>query len=221
MQDRIEPPVLLSRLLIFVFAGTVVVLATLFFTLQNMFPLNHPQVFFLTNKPENVSDVQIKKLTPDDKNLESYKQAFVMEYIRTRNEIENNKAVMRQRWGNVGGVVATWSEKKIYLDFLRTNLFRTIMSDSVNFNSVCSVDFITPPIKLNNEENRYRVKIRYYCTDSNGQTVEKFYTIRIGIRTEDNSKAGWQENLNNPLGIKVYQYDIEYDMGDPLNTLFK
>lgn len=221
MQERIEPPVLLSRLLIFVFAGTVAVLAAMFFTLQNMFPLNHPQVFFLTNQPDNIETIQIKDFTKDDQNLEAYKQAFITEYIRARNEIENNKAAMRQRWGNVGGVVATWSERDIYRAFQRTNMFRAVMNDRVDFNFVCPVEFITQPIRLNKTENSYQVKIRYYCTDSNGQTAEKFYTIRIGIKTQDNSKAGWQEKLNNPLGIKVYQYDIMDSMGDPLNTLFK
>ena len=221
MQERIEPPVLLSRLLIFVFAGAVVVLAAMFFTLQNMFPLNHPQVFFLTNKPDNISNVQVKELNQDDASIEAYKRTFITEYIRARNEIENNKAAMRQRWGSLGGVVATWSDRNVYKAFQKTNMFSNIMSDRMDFNFVCPVEFVNQPIKLNNEENRYRVNIRYYCTDNNGQVTEKFYTIRIGIRKEDNSKAGWQEKLNNPLGIKVYQYEIENNMGDPLNTLFK
>ncbi len=221
MQERIEPPVLLSRLLIFVFAGTVVVLAAMFFTLQNMFPLNRPQVFFMTDVPDTAKTIVIKEFTQDDGNIDAYKRAFITEYIRARNEIDNNKSVMRQRWGNLGGVVAAWSERDIYRAFQKTNMFINVMNDRIDFNFVCPVEFIGQPIKLNQAENRYQVKIRYYCTDSNGQTTEKFYTIRIGIKMEDNSKAGWQEKLNNPLGIKVYQYDIADGMGDPLNTLFR
>lgn len=53
MQDRVEPPILLSRLMVFVFAAMLVVLLVMVATLYNMFPLNRPQVFFLMTAPSN------------------------------------------------------------------------------------------------------------------------------------------------------------------------
>ena len=51
MADRIEPPILLSRLMTFVFAAALVVVVVLVVTLAKMFPLNRPQIFFLTTQP--------------------------------------------------------------------------------------------------------------------------------------------------------------------------
>ena len=48
MQKRVKPPVLVSRLMTFVLATSIVVLGALAFTLYKMFPLNSPQIFFLT-----------------------------------------------------------------------------------------------------------------------------------------------------------------------------
>lgn len=50
MPDRVEPPVLISRLMTFVFATALVVLGALGLTLWQLFPLNRPQVFFLTTQ---------------------------------------------------------------------------------------------------------------------------------------------------------------------------
>ena len=86
LQHRIEPPVLLSRLVIFVFAGMAVVLFVLFMTLGKMFPLNRPEIFFITTKPANSSSIQITDLPMDSENIDSYKMAFVMEYVRARIE---------------------------------------------------------------------------------------------------------------------------------------
>ena len=89
-------------------------MVALFFTLRDMFPLNRPQVFFLTTKPENTTAIQLNELPPDDANLDYYKQSFVMEYVRARNEIDSSVAVMREKWGNVNGVVSAWSEPRAF-----------------------------------------------------------------------------------------------------------
>ncbi len=218
MQNRIEPSILLSRLLIFVFAGTVVVLFVLFMTLGKIFPLNRPEVFFITTKPESASVVMVNELPPNNQNLEEYKQAFVMEYIRARNEIENNTSTMRQKWGAVDGVVAAWSDTNVYNAFRKTGLYNAIMRDYPEFEFKCTVNFRGRPLPLMN--NKYTVKFEYYCSDNNGQTDKKDYTIVVGLSVNDNAQIKWGERLNNPLGIRVSQYTVEGG-GDPLDTVYR
>ena len=35
---------------------------------------------------------------------------------------------------------------------------------------------------------------------------------------EDNATIKWSDRLDNPLGIRVSEYEIESENGDPLNT---
>lgn len=219
MQHRIEPPILLSRLMIFIFAATVVVLFVLFMTMEKMFPLNRPQVFFVTARPEANTLIQVVELPKDDKNLEIYKQAFVMEYIRARNEVEKNAAVMRQKWGNVNGLVAAWSTPAIYDAFRRTGLPYAMLNAYPDFEFNCPVRFKGTPLQLNN--NQYTVKFEYFCENNDGQTTKKDYTIRIGLDMENNATVQWTQRLNNPLGIRVSEYIIEGDGADPLDTVYK
>ena len=219
MQSRIEPPVLLSRLLTFVFAGCVVVLFVMFMTLEKMFPLNRPEVFFITSKPEGASVIQITELPPNDQNLEAYRQAFVMEYVRARNEIEQNMSIMQQKWGTNNGVVAAWSTPDIYKVFQKTGLYNAIMSDYPDVPFNCVVNFHGRPMQLLND--KYTVKFSYYCSDSNGQTEMKDYTILVGIEMADDVQIKWTERLNNPLGIKVSEYKVEGGGGDPLDTVYR
>ncbi|MBO7656295.1 MAG: hypothetical protein J6S80_01035 [Alphaproteobacteria bacterium] len=218
MQNRIEPPVLLSRLLLFVFAGCVVVLFVMFMSLQNMFPLTRPEVFFITTKPEGASIIQIDELPPNDKNLEAYKQAFVMEYIRVRNEIEN-VSVMRQKWGSAGGLVAAWSTPDVYKAFQKTGLYNAIIQDYPDFEFTCNVNFIGRPLQLQN--NLYTVRFEYFCKDNNGQTNKKDYTIQVGLTVTSDAQIKWNERLNNPLGVKVSRYAVQGDTGDPLDTVYR
>ena len=218
MQKRIEPPVLLSRLMIFVFAGCVVVTFVLLMTLEKMFPLNRPEVFFITSKPEGASVIQVTELPPNDSNFEAYRKAFVMEYIRARNEIEPNMSVMRQKWGTSNGVVAAWSTPEVYKAFIKTGLYNAIMSDYPDAPFNCVVNFRGVPLQLS--QNLYTVNFEYYCSDNNGQTDTKDYTIRVGVTVTDDAKIEWTERLNNPLGIKVSQYIVEGG-GDPLSTVYK
>ncbi len=218
MQTRIEPPVLLSRLLLFVFAGTVVVLFVLFMTIGKMFPLNRPEVFFINSKPLDTTVVQISELPPDDANFEMFKIAFVMEYIRARNDVMDNTALMRQKWGNASGVVAAWSTKPVYTGFQKTAMVRAIMNDIPDFAFTCSVNFLGRVLSLQN--NQYTARIRYSCADKNGQTDDHDYTIVVGLRVIDNADMAWTETLNNPLGLVVDKYDIQGNTGDPLDTGF-
>jgi type IV secretory pathway component VirB8 len=219
VQNRIEPPVLLSRLLLFVFAGCVVVVFVMFMSLQNMFPLNRPEVFFITTKPEGASVIQITELPPNDQNLEAYKQAFVMEYVRERNEIEESISIMRQKWGNNDGVISAWSTQNVYDTFRKTGLYNAIMQDYPDFKFTCNVNFIGRPLQL--MDNQYTVRFEYFCTDSNGQTSKKDYTIHVGLELADNTQIKWGERLNNPLGIRVSQYIVQGGAGDPLDTVYR
>ncbi len=218
MQNRIEPPVLLSRLLVFVFAGCVVVTFVMFMTLEKMFPLNRPEVFFITSKPEGASVIQIVDMPPNDQNLELYRKAFVMEYVRARNEIQN-VAIMRQKWGSRDGVVAAWSTPDVYNAFITTGLYNAIMGDYPDFPFECVVNFRGQPLQL--RDNQYTVKFEYSCSDSNGQTDKKDYTILVGITMTNDAQIKWTERLNNPLGVKVSRYDVIEGGGDPLSTVYK
>ena len=97
MQNRIEPPFLLSRTMTFVLATALVVLVALAITIYNMFPLNRPQVFFLTTTIHDNQDIKLVEMQPRDVNTDRYKQEFVREYIRHRNEILNNAKVMNKK----------------------------------------------------------------------------------------------------------------------------
>ena len=219
MQRRVEPPILLSRLLMFVFAGTVVVLFVLFMTLGKMFPLNRPEVFFITTRPANSTIIQISEMPASKEHMEVYKKTFVMEYVRARNEVERNVTFMRQKWRNGdGGIIAAWSTPEVYQAFTRTAMVNAIISEIPDFDFKCPVDIIGTPRAF--RENQYTVKMRYYCTDSNGQTDVKDYTIRVVLKVDDNAQITWTERLDNPLGLKVSGYTVEGG-ADPLDTVYK
>ena len=219
MQSRVEPPILLSRLLMFVFAGTVVVLFALFLTLGKMFPLNRPKVFFITTRPANSTIIQISEMPANDENMELYKRAFVMEYVRARNEVEHNVSFMRQKWKNGdGGVIAEWSTPAVYQAFTRTAMVNAINSDIPDFEFNCPVDIIGTPRAF--RADKYTVRMRYYCADNSGQTPVKDYTIYIGLTVADQAQIEWTERLDNPLGLKVSEYTVEGGV-DPLDAVHR
>lgn len=219
MQRRVEPPILLSRLLMFVFAGTVVVLFVLFMTLGKMFPLNRPEVFFVTTRPSSSTIVQISEMPPSTENMDLYKRAFVMEYVRARNEVEQNTSFMRQKWGNGdGGVIAAWSTSAVYQAFTHTGMVTALNSEYPDFVFKCPVDIIGTPKMF--RDNLYTVKMRFYCEYSGGQTGIKDYTIRVGLTVDDNAQVQWTDRLDNPLGLKVSEYTVEGG-ADPLDTVYK
>ena len=76
MQNRVEPPVLLSRIMMFVLATALVVLAALGMTVYNMFPLNRPQVFFLTTTVRDDQNVRLVQMQPKSENLDRYDRGY-------------------------------------------------------------------------------------------------------------------------------------------------
>ena len=218
MQNRIEPPVLLSRLLMFVFAGTVVVLFVLFMTLGKMFPLNRPEVFFITTRPENSTIIQIATMPANDENMRTYERAFVIEYVRARNTVEQNTAFMRQKWGNAdGGVIYAWSTPDVYNKFKATAMVTALFGEYPDFEFNCPVDIIGMPQMFS--KDTYTVRMRYYCTYSGGQTEVKDYTIHVKLALDD-SQIRWVERLDNPLGLRVSEYTVDGG-ADPLDTVYK
>lgn len=220
MADRIEPPILLSRLMTFVFAATIVMASVLFFTLYNMFPLDRPQIFFLFSQLRTEQTIKSIPLTAKDTNYEYFIRGFLREYVKARNEIVPNVAAMRKKWNNDNNsVMYTWSSPAVYEQLQSTDMWRVFMNDSPDFEFSCPVEFeqgaVTPFA-----DNTYDVKFSYFCADSNGQLDKKNYTIRIKLDTRG-EKTRWQEGLSNPLGIFVSEYTVVSGNGDPLNTGYR
>lgn len=221
MSNHVEPPVLLSRLMTFVFATAVVVLGTLAITLGNMFPLNRPQIFFLTTESRDDMDVKLIEMPPVDKNLEDYKLAFIREYVRHRNEVYTNPAIMQEKWNNQNGIVRKMSNDAVYQQFAKTDMFFAIMSGMPGFDFQCPVNFEGAPIYMSSDD-AYQVKIRYFCKDnSTGQTIPKDYTIKIVLEKDTNKHIRWNDRIENPLGLRVEKYEIVAGDGDPLDTGFR
>ncbi len=218
MQERVEPPILISRVMTFVFAGAIVVLLALVFTLYNMFPLNRPQVFFLMTAPKQDLQVILREMVPSDENLENYKKSFILEYIKARNEVVPNAGVMRTKWNNeTDGVVYTWSTQDVYNEFTQTNMWNAWMSGLPDFEFSCSVEFGTDVFEPRTD-NTYVVKFYYFCSDNDRQLDKKEYKIKVKLDMNDNPGIKWSDRLDNPLGIKVSEYEIESGNGDPLDT---
>lgn len=220
MQNRVEPPVLISRLMAFVLAMAVVVLVTLGYTLYNMFPLNRPQVFFLTTTVRADQDIHLTEMQPSSANLDAYKKAFVREYIRHRNEVYTNASVMHNKWNNIDGAVRTMSTEQVYSDFTNTAMFVAIMGGMPDFDFSCPVVFHKDPLYMGSD-NMYRVNFRYFCADSTGRTWPKDYTIGIRLESDGESKIRWTDRIANPLGLRVAEYKIIEGDGDPLDTGFR
>lgn len=224
MSESIEPPILVSRLMTFVFATSLVVLIVLVITLLKMFPLNKTQVFFLTTQPKSNLEIQISEFTPNSENIEIYKQAFIKEYIKARNEIIPNAGVMQRKWSaTADGSVYSWSTPEVYSVFQKTAMWIAYMNDIPDFEFRCPVEFeaISP-----RSENTYAVNFRYFCTDasnSGGHTPEKDSTIvldkdyTIVLKLEQEKAIKWTNRLNNPLGMRVSEYKIESGNYDPLD----
>ncbi len=222
MPNRIEPPILMSRLLTFVFAGAGVTLIVLLFTLYKMFPLNRPQVFFLLGQRHNDVEVYLRELPPADENLDRYKRAFIREYIKARNEIVPNAKTMEEKWrASEDGIVRTWSTDKVFGDFVQTAMWNAMMNNVPDFEFSCSVEFhpgtITPYTQA---KDTYIVNFSYFCADNDRQIPRKDYKIKLRLDLKDGSTLKWADRINNPLGIRVAEYSIESGNGDPLDTGF-
>ena len=89
------------------------------------------------------------------------------------------------------------------------------------FEFQCPVNFEGAPIYMS-KDDAYHVKIRYFCTDNNtGQTIPKDYTIKIKIDADATKQIKWVDRIENPLGLRVTEYEIVSGDGDPLNTGFR
>lgn len=224
MQKRIEPPFLLSRTMAFVLTMALVVLIALAITIYNMFPLNRPQVFFLTTTIPDNQDIRLVEMQPRSENTDRYKQEFVREYIRHRNEIFANANAMHKKWNGENGIVRTMSTDDVYSDFVKTALYNDVMSNAVpNITVQCAIIFDGAPMYLasgSSNTDTYQTKIKYICEDSTGRIAPKDYTIKIKLFTQDGSYIKWADRIENPLGLKVEEYTIVSGAGDPLNTGF-
>ena len=217
MQNRVEPPILLSRLMTFVFATAVVVLGVMVITLYKMFPLNRPQVFFLMAQPKHTVDVTLREMVPADENLDIYKRAFVKEYIKARNEITPNINVMRKKWMNdPGAAVRAWSSEDVYADFAQTRMRNALMNEVPDFSLKCPVEFDSRPISRG--PDMYAVNFRWFCENSGGQVAAKDYTIVLRLESDNETQVQWTDRLANPLGIRVVEYKIESVDGDTTNN---
>ena len=224
MQNRVEPPVLISRLMAFVLATALVVLATLGYTIYSMFPLNRPQVFFLTSTVRADQDIYLTEMQPKSANFDAYKRAFIREYIRHRNEIYTNASVMHEKWNADNGAVHVMSTDDVYSEFAKTTMFTALMSGMPDFDFKCPVVFVGDlehnPAYMASEDT-YRVKFRYFCADNTGRTWPKDYTISIKLETQGETPLKWTERITNPLGLRVAEYKIVEGDGDPLDTGFR
>lgn len=222
MPDRVEPPILLSRLMTFVFATALVVLGTLGLTLWQLFPLNRPQVFFLTTQARPDMEIRLysmplksDKFNPTD----LYLQSFVKEYIKARNEIIPNANVMQRKWGNGDdGVISMWSNSDVFEDFSKTAMREALMYSNATIDVKCTVEFPAGGVvKRRANGLTWTANFNYICANNDGQLPRKEYTIIIELEKEDEATIKWGERLNNPLGIRVSRYEIENGNGDPLD----
>ncbi len=215
MSTNIEPPILLSRLMTFVFSAAIVTVVVLVVTLAQMFPLNRPQVFFLTTHPRENLEIRLHAMEPNMENMDAYKRAFIKEYIKARNEIIPNVGVMRRKWSTTpDGVVNTWSTPDVYADLTQTDMWTAYMNDVPDIEFSCPVEFnsIAP-----RADNTYAVNFTYFCTNNNGQTDKKDYTIVIRLSSDTDTSIKWGDRLVNPLGLRVSEYRVESGGDDPLN----
>ena len=219
MQNRVEPPILLSRLLTLVFAATLVVLAVLLVTLYNLFPLERPEVFFLRSVNTNSTEITLTQVIPDEDNLDAYKRAFIAEYIKYRNEITPSVRTMEKNWNSQNGAVKTMSTEDVFAEFFYTSMYQEFLLKGGVFDFSCSVEFSPRPVvPYNNDGATYTVDFKWFCTNSYGQTDRKDYRIKITLVTDDTQSIKWTDRMENPLGLRVSGYSVESGDGDPLDA---
>lgn len=218
MQNRIEPPILLSRVLTLVFAATLVVLAALLVTLYKMFPLDRPEVFFLRSTNPTNTEITLSQIMPDGDDLERYKRAFIAEYVKTRNEVTPNVRIMQKNWG-ANGAVKTMSSEDILAEFAKTAMYNEFLLNNGRLDFSCSVEFSPGSVnKYTSDGATYTVDFKWFCTNSYGQTDRKDYKIKITLVTDDTTAIQWTDRMENPLGLRVVEYAVESGDGDPLDA---
>ena len=219
MQNRVEPPILLSRLLTLVFAATLVVLATLMVTLYNLFPLDRPEVFFLRSGNTNGTEITVTQVMPENDDLEMYKRMFIREYIKNRNEITPIVRLMEKNWNMQNGFVKTTSTDDVFADFVKTSMYQEFLMNGGGFDFSCSVEFSPGSVnKYTSDGATYTVDFKWFCTNSYRQTDRKDYRMKITLVTEDAQSMKWTDHMENPLGLRVAEYSVESGDGDPLDA---
>lgn len=219
MQNRIEPPILLSRLLTLVFAATLVVLVVMVVTLYKMFPLDRPQVFFLRAANPTDTEITLTQVMPSGGDLDNYRRAFIAEYVKTRNEIDPNIRTMMQNWARV----KTMSSPDIFATFANTAMYQEFLLNTANgidnrLGFSCSVEFPHGSVRpYKTDDATYTVDFQWFCTNSYGQTDRKDYRIKIKLETDDTQNMKWADHMENPLGLRVTEYSIESGDSDPLD----
>ena len=225
MSKIVEPPVLMSRILMFVLATSVVVLGALVITLVKMVPLTRPEVFFLQTPTRSVN-VVIKPLVPDQINqeaLESYEKGFIREYIIARNTLNPNATTTRTNWTRV---VKPWSSNKVFSDFTKTTIYHDYTFSNRAPQLSCSVNFPDSNREraIIKTKDSFFVNFTWLCENISGQTTRKNYNIRIKVQSIlDDDTPVTPENLKklaeNPLGIQVTEYEVQgNNKTDPLNS---
>lgn len=224
MVKTVEPPILMSRVLAFVFATSIVVLFTLFFTLLKMAPLEKPEVFFLRNPTRTANNLTIVPITiENNEQLERYKDGFIREYVKARNTLYASMNL--SEWQKL---MRTWSSADIYKQFTRTNVYKDAILSELMIPFSCEVAFPNvndklPVIPFANDPNGYIVNFIWICKNSAGQTSTQNYKMKIKLKSEVDSSNPRNmltnlENLrDNPLGIQVSEYSFE-GKEDPLNS---
>lgn len=224
----VEPPVLISKVLTFVLAVSIVVLATLVFTLVKMAPLNRPEIFFLFTPSGHFTNMVIIPMVPDETNermLDTYKKGFIREYIISRNTLYagTNIGITRDNWAKT---VEPWSSKQVWDDFVKTKLYKQYQFSNKSQSVSCSVNFSNTnntPAVLDLRNDTYDVNFVWICKDENSgrQTQPKNYKIRVRIQSVlDKQVVKDLEKLrDNPLGIQVVEYSVQNDKGDPLDSI--
>ncbi len=219
MQNRIEPPILLSRVLTLVFAATLVVLAVLIITLYNLFPLNRPEVFFLRSANTNATEITLTQVMPAGDDFDRYKRAFIAEYVKARNEIVPNIRTMEKNWSMQGGAVKTMSTDDVFAEFVNTAMYQEYLLNGAEFDFSCTVEYPSRPVNSYKSDGAtYTVDFQWFCTNSYGQTDRKDYRIKITLMTDGAQNMKWVDHMENPLGLRVVEYSVESGDGDPLDA---
>ena len=219
MQNRVEPPILLSRLLTLVFAATLVVLVVLIVTLYNMFPLDRPEVFFLRTATPDTTEITLTQVIPENEDFDLYKRTFIREYIKNRNEITPSVRTMEKNWNMKNGLVKTTSTDDVFAAFVKTAMYQEFLLNGAVFDFSCSVEFSPGSVnRYKSDTETYTVDFKWFCTNSYRQTDRKDYTIKITLVTEDAQSMRWVDHMENPLGLRVAEYSVESGDGDPLDA---
>lgn len=221
MAKVLEPPVLLSRTLVFSLIAVFVVLTVLVITLTKMAPLTRPEVFFLQNQSRNVNYV-LEQPSPIEKDFRAkYIEGFIRTYIIARNTLDPSVPATLARWNNI---VKPWSSAAVYEDFRKTETYQDVIANRL-YNVSCQV--ILDRKNISHPGKVYRVQFTRVCRNQNsgGQTEQKSYMIQIAIQSYlDNKSDTVLDNLaelrDNPLGIQITEYKVENNKGiDPLSDL--